>query len=325
MFLILCLLSGKRTKLRQFKRDGNSSFMKTVNLSVSSDASSSTSKTVQPLARNQAPERQPCPDFVLEVTTHHAVKFKAILESLKAVLTECLLTFHQDTGLRMTAVDSKGRCAAFLSLDPEYFDFYNCEGTQTVGVDVGILHKLIKTPKSNDSLSFFVRRDAREKLIIAVENKTSHNRAKHELTLIHIDDQYELKRSFDFPHTPAMIESSYFQTVCRNLHSVGETDIAIKDFGNRIVFQGIRSETKSEYEMGVFSDEDNESNLLQEPLKGHFELRYLLSFSRSANNLSRRVRILLAEQGYLIIEYTLGHDTTCRNSLKYILFQPDDI
>ncbi|KAJ3371259.1 hypothetical protein GGF31_003438 [Allomyces arbusculus] len=267
--------------------------------------------------------RQPHPDFVLEVTTYQATKFKAILESLKAVLTECSITFHPDIGLRMTAVDNKGMCAAFLSLEPSYFDFYACEERQVIGVDVTLLHKLIKAQKAHDSLSFFVRRDAREKLIIVIENASGQNRAKHELTMMRLDDHYELKRSFDFSTLPAQIDSGYFQSVCRNLHSVGETEIAIQDYGNRIVFQGLQALMRSEYEITVYSDNDTEAPAMETPLGGRFLLRYLLSFSKSSSNLSRRAKIILASEGFLVIEYCLDTPES-RNALKYILFQSEN-
>ncbi|KAJ3352339.1 hypothetical protein GGF32_003827 [Allomyces javanicus] len=268
--------------------------------------------------------RVPHQDFCLEVTTHHASKFKAILESLKAVLTECSITFHPDTGLRMTAVDSKGVCAAFLALEPDFFDFYACSERQVVGVDVALLHKLIKAQKANDSLSFLVRRDARDKLIVVIENASHFNRAKHELTIMRLDDHYELKRSFDFTNCPAQVDSSYFQSVCRSLHSVGETEIAIRDYGNRLVFSGLRSSCRSEYEISVYSDTNVEASEYETPLEGTFSLRYMTSFTKSANNLARRVKILLADEGFLIIDYVLDNDPQSRNSLRYILFPVDD-
>ena len=275
---------------------------------------------------NAGDTMSPNPKHLLELTTHNASKFKAVLESLRTVLTECSMSFSPEQGLRITAVDSKGICAAFMSLDHNYFDFYYCEEPLVIGVDVGLLHKLIKTPKFNDSqLSLIVRRDCREKLLVVIDNKTNKNRAKHELSLIHLEERYELKRSFDFPHVPAKVDSAYFQKLCRDFHSVGETEIAIRDHGDMLVFQGLKSYIRSEYEIGVFSvnelGEEAPAAQLETPMCGRFLLRYLLSFSKSASNLARRVRVLLAPEGFLLIEYILDPaEENPRHSLKYILF-----
>lgn len=270
-------------------------------------------------------------DHILELRTINGTVFKGIIESLKNVLHEANLIFTEE-GLKMTMIDSNCICAAHLSLDASYFEVYHCrvndqnENKLKLGVDLLKLQKLIKPLKMNEHLCFIVHKDRRDVLQVVIENPEDGRRSKTVLKLKMLEDDYTITQVFAFNIPPPEINSTFFQNLCRNLHTANEQLVEITYSYDRLWIKGLTSDIEPEYEIMVAppaGDESPECTASSEVVKGRFLLGYLHNFTKAAHHLSRRVRISLNDNNFLLIEYIINANES--NSLKYILFQrPED-
>lgn len=271
------------------------------------------------------------PDNILELRTINGTKIKDILESLKHVIVDTNMVFTE-TGLKITMVDTVLKiCAAFLSLDASYFELYHCPQRLVLGVDISWLYKIIKPLKMTDQLSFIVHKDRPGVLQIVMDNTENGTSAKYSYILKDVEEQYEIRRSFEFDIPPPQINSAYFQRICRELHGVREEQVEIEITHtprlDKLVIRGLKNETSPEYKVDVpVLDGETIEGDETKVVKGKFLLAYLQNFTKAAHKLSPMVRISLEQDNYLLIEYIIiaPNDTTRRNSLKYLLFQHND-
>ena len=241
------------------------------------------------------------------------------------VLNDANLVFTEK-GLRMTMIDQKMICASFLSMDASYFEMYYCKSKQTLGVDIHWLYKVIKPLRMNDILSFIVHKDERDELRIIMENPEKGTKAEHKIKLKLLpDDEWEIKDQFQFEFDiqPPEIDSAYFQSICRNLHSVHAQEVEITYSSDKLKFRGLKGETESTFEIQVAPAIGEDGTTLvsdDREVKGSFLLYYLHNFTKAAHHLSQKVRIALQQEHYLLIEYVMNGTN---NSLRYLLFQYD--
>ena len=217
-------------------------------------------------------------------------------------------------------------CASFLSMDASYFEMYYCKSKQTLGVDIHWLYKVIKPLRMNDILSFIVHKDERDELRIIMENPEKGTKAEHKIKLKLLpDDEWEIKDQFQFEFDiqPPEIDSAYFQSICRNLHSVHAQEVEITYSSDKLKFRGLKGETESTFEIQVAPAIGEDGTTLvsdDREVKGSFLLYYLHNFTKAAHHLSQKVRIALQQEHYLLIEYVMNGTN---NSLRYLLFQYD--
>jgi len=248
------------------------------------------------------PSYVPNPDNLLEVKTISGSMFKILLESLKAVLNDANLVFSEK-GLTMLAVDTNLKTLVHLFMDASSFEYYYCKERLLLGVDINLLHKLIKTNKMNDTLCFIHRESQRDKLIVCFENQEKGSKVVHEMPLMALKE-YRIEDKIEFNMPPPEINSVDFQNICRDMASLGTTRMEIQIVGDEISFISKDGQTKPRQTLRIQTQGEADHSMY-EMARGVFDLKYLQSFAK-ATNLGPRVKLYLQSGNPIIIEYNLN-------------------
>lgn len=252
-------------------------------------------------------------DNILEVKTISGSMFKILLESLKAVLNDANLVFSKK-GLSMTTIDTNRKAVVHLSMDASSFEKYYCREKITLGVDINLLHKLIKTNKMNDTLCFMYKESQRDKLIICFKNEEKCSKVVHELPLKSLEE-YQVKEKLVFSMPPLEINSIDFQNICRDMASLQTTRMEIQIVGDEISFISKDGQTRPRQTLRIQSQGNLDNPTTYEIARGIFDLKFLQSFAK-ATNLSPRVKLYLQSGSFILIEYNLNANM---GVLKYML------
>lgn len=257
------------------------------------------------------------PDNILEVKTISGSMFKVLLESLKAVLNDANLVFSS-TGLSMATTDTNNKALVHLSMSASSFEKYYCRETVTLGVDINLLHKLIKTNKMNDTLCFMYKESQRDKLIICFKNEEKCSKVVHELPLKSLEE-YGIQENLVFSMPPLEINSVDFQNICRDMASLQTTRLEIQIVGDEISFISKDGQTRPRQTLRIQSQGSVDTPITYDIARGIFDLKFLQSFAK-ATNLSPRVKLYLQSGDFILIEYNLNANM---GVLKYMLSTED--
>lgn len=242
--------------------------------------------------------------YVLEIKTVQSQAFKILVEALKELLTDTCVEFDE-TGMKVVAMDTSHCVLAHLKLDACKFEFYNCEGKITIGINMLNFYKLIRTINSNDTLTLFIESSDINHLGIKIENGEKNSKTTYKLNLLDLDNQ-----KITIPHaefnTVINLPSADFQKICRDMNNLAE-NVDIKNIGNQLILS-----CKGDFcnQETIIVDNDNGVNTINnksnsEIVQGLFNLKYLVLFTK-CTNLCSTVEILLKNDYPLIIRYMVA-------------------
>ena len=141
---------------------------------------------------------------ILEIRTVQSSAFKILVEALKELLTDTSIDFDE-TGMKIVSMDNSHVVLVHLKLDANKFEYYNCVGKVTIGVNMLNLYKLIRTINSNDTLTLFIDENDKNHLGIKIENSEKNTKTTFKLNLLDLDnpkiciDQPTSTQSLQFP------------------------------------------------------------------------------------------------------------------------------
>lgn len=242
--------------------------------------------------------------LILEVKSVQANSFKTLFEALKEILDDCNITFDA-TGMKILAIDGAHVCLVHMKLEAKLFDTYYCEDQQIAGVNLGILHKLLKSVCPDDTITFFIDSDSPHELGIKIENSDQNTTTTYLYKMLEIDEPDMRVPPVEFNvvmHMPSL----EFQNLCRYL----------KDLTDEIVITCINEQLI----ISIDSDNANMKKIIRESEKGltfasyskdevihgKFPLRFLLMFTK-ATNLSKHIGIYLKNDFPMVIQYSIAN------------------
>lgn len=231
------------------------------------------------------------------------------VESIKDLVGEA--NFECDaTGVSVRAMDATHVVLVHLQLPMDEFELYQCPRPFVMGLHTGNLAKMLKCASGEDSVTLRADEDGdKVGFIFGSDGRTS----EFELRLLNIESEH-----LDIPDTEygatATVVSSEFQTICRDLSSIG--DVATIAAGPEFL------EFSSGGDIGT-AKITLKSSPLNKPAKLGFALRYLNSFAKAAP-LSANVTINISDGLPIILSYTVGESGRLRFYLASKL-EEDDI
>ncbi len=107
----------------------------------------------------------------LTIVNKRSLGFKQILDTIHELpITETNLNFTHK-GLDIQTMDASHVSVVILNIDREYFETYQCETPVTIGINLDILTKLLKSVTKLDSLTL-AKRQEDDYLYLSINNKS---------------------------------------------------------------------------------------------------------------------------------------------------------
>jgi proliferating cell nuclear antigen len=189
------------------------------------------------------------------------------------ILTELLVNnikvahFEIDKqGIRLCMMDSHRKILIKVNLLAENFSLYKHKGKKMyIGINLGHLHKMVKTIKKKDSLQLFIDDDNPTKLAIRVIPK-ENNRVTTSYVTIQTVQELEIGSLTGYKD-PVIVSSSEFQKMVKDMCNIGTvTKVVSKNFHIQFSCEagGILERT---VEFGETEDSDEESDSMDETVE----------------------------------------------------------
>ena len=242
--------------------------------------------------------------YVLEIKTVQSQAFKILIEALKELLTDTCIEFD-DSGMKIVSMDTSKCVLAHLKLDACKFEYYNCEGKLTIGINMLNLYKLIRTINSNDTLTLFVEANDINHLGIKIENGEKNSKTTYKLNLLDLDNSKITIDNVEF-NTVINLPCADFQKICRDMNNIAES-VEIKNISNQLILS-----CKGDFcnQETIIVDNDNGVNTINnkkgnEIVQGVFNLKYLVLFTK-CTNLCSTVELLIKNDYPLVVRYMVA-------------------
>jgi proliferating cell nuclear antigen len=245
----------------------------------------------------------------VEFRTVQSNAVRILVESLKNILSDVNIQISPD-GIKILAMDGAKVAVVHLKLDSQHFEFFNCVSQVKIGVNMLSLHKILKSVKNNDIITFYITREISSELNIKIENKEKKTVIISVIKLLDINDPIFDVPNIEFESVITM-PSNDFQSYISDLSTISncvcisstESDFILSAEGDFASQNIIIGETNNGLIVSKRSVE-----------KGEFNIKYLQLFTKSTN-LCTTVEIYLKTKFPLILVYNVAN----LGKLKYCL------
>ena len=241
---------------------------------------------------------------ILELHTVQTNIIKILIEALKEIITDANIEID-NTGLRISTIDSSHTLLVYLKLDANQFEKYHCPKRTIIGLSMLNLYKITKTITQEDTLTLCIKESDRNKLIIKINNDEKNYATTYKLKLMDLNEESVEIPSAEFGSIITM-PSSHFQKICRDMDVL--TDIVeIKSIGEHLIMScnGDFAEQETilgKTEEGIsFIKNNNSDDIIQ----GYYNLKSLVLFTK-CTNLCNNIEIYMRKNFPIIIKYEVG-------------------
>lgn len=254
-------------------------------------------------------------EYIFEAKSIQTANIKGLFDLLKSVILECNLIVSS-TGIKIMELNTTQVALIHLKLESNAFEsFYFDESYDkelVIGIHTDNFLKILKTVKHDETLSFLVKRDDPNFIIIKKENDTRNSTNSFKIPLHTLEyKKYEIP-SIEF-NTMISMASGEFQRICKNFSSLGAKVLDIKNIKDGVFFNGSGDFCTFEGVLGD-STETTFKNSSEMVVQGAFDIKYLLLFSK-ASSLSKIVSLYLKNDYPLVLIYKVG----TLGELKFII------
>jgi proliferating cell nuclear antigen PCNA len=288
---------------------------------------------------------------LFELVTEHGLPFRTVFEVLKEVLQEANIDVRAESssdknkklkqteeeteqddaeadedggdtednkkdkgGLKIMAVDTTKTVLINLKLDAKNFNKFKCTKKKlSIGVNLGLFYKTIKSMDKNDILTLYVDHDDKNYLGIKIDNEEEKKDSIFRLKLLDLDDHKMQLPDTRFDAVVTM-NSTEFHKLCREMSQLAEY-VEIKCLKDKIIFtcKGDFADRTTTYK-GSTQDEETDvfikhastsADDAPEIVQGIYELKNLVLFSKCAS-LCNDIEIYMKNDYPLIIKYTVA-------------------
>jgi len=260
---------------------------------------------------------------MLEALLSEGGVFKRIIESIKELVTDGNFD-ATSAGLTLQAMDSSHVALVALLLRNEGFDHFRCDRTQSLGLNLGSLAKIMKCAANDDAITLKAD-DGGDSVSFMFEAKNQSRISHFSLKLIDIDAEHLGIPDTEYKTTIRM-PSSEFQRICKELAVIGDTvSIQASKDGVKFSVKGEAGDGSIVLKQTVATDEKEDDGVMikmEEEVNLTFALRYLNHFCK-ATALCSSVVLKMSPDVPLVVEYvistTSGEDTKELGHIRFYL------
>jgi len=254
------------------------------------------------MSENTSPEKK---SIIIKTVQSNAIRI--LCEALKDILTDVNILINNE-GLKIVSMDGSKVAVVHLKLEASKFETFICNKQLNAGVNMASLHKIIKSIKNNDIITFYITENDSTKLCIEIENREKKTVILTILKLLDIDEDILEIPNIEFDSVITM-PSNDFQSYIREL-SIITNKIRIISKDGLFILSGEGDFAKTQIQVG----DVNNKQITNKTATGLFNIKYLLLFIKSTN-LCTTVEIYLKNEFPLILVYNVAN----LGKLKYVL------
>ncbi|WIA10843.1 hypothetical protein OEZ85_011009 [Tetradesmus obliquus] len=227
--------------------------------------------------------------------------FKSLFEVLREVLHDVNLTFNGH-GMKIMTVDGSRVALVYAKLNAESFEQYACEGTLNLGVNLGHVHKLIKSSSNHDTISMYVLRSNTEELGIEVAQPEKRSMSRFQLKLLDVDVENITIPDVEF-QSVITLPSQYFARLCKDVSAISDT-ITITSRASQLIVSA-RGDFASQETIIDQNTTTGGASGDEEEVTGSYLIKYILLFNKAAA-LSSTLELYLKQGWPLISSYKIA-------------------
>jgi proliferating cell nuclear antigen len=239
---------------------------------------------------------------IFEIKTIQSSIIKTLIEALKEILNDTVIEINKDF-IKIVTMDNSHIILVHLKLFSDKFEYYTCNKSISIGINMLNLYKIIKTVNNNDVITFFMYNDNLNHLGIKIENMDKNTKTTYFLNLLDLNNEH-----FDIPevqfNSVITLPSNDFQKLMRDMNNIADF-VEIKNINNKFMLtcsgDFCTQETILHDNDVININNSNETDIIQ----GNFNLKYLVLFTK-CTNLSNNVELYLKNDYPLIIKYNVA-------------------
>lgn len=209
-------------------------------------------------------------------------------------------------GIRMVRLTEDRNIIIKLTLDSDKFDVFECEEPKiTIGIDINMLHTMLKLVSDDDPITFYIMSNNRDTLYISglTKNNDGSEETDIEISLMTINNPDLPLQATEFQNR-IKIASEKFHNICKNFNNICKNFndktayVDIRSIGDEISFKGMNEGGKV---TKTYKDIHGKNKTgPQVIVQGKYELKNLLSFSK-CNKLCDTIDIYLKNDFPLVL------------------------
>lgn len=241
---------------------------------------------------------------MLEGKFDQASLLKKIVESIKDSVKLCNFNCTQH-GITVQAVDDSRVLLVSLLVGESAFSEYRCDRDVTLGVDLELFSKIIKTANNEDYLTLLAE-DSPDSMLTIFEDKKKERISEFSLKLMNIELEFLKIDDMDYDSVITML-SAEFAKIVRDLKNLSESMniVVTKD---SVKFNAEGESGTASVVIKPYTDMDSPDDSvaihLESPVDLTFGLKYLNDIVK-ATSLTSTILIKLADKTPALFEYKL--------------------
>lgn len=272
----------------------------TLSSNVPQEEATTSASKLPPLSSQEGYKQK----YAMYMSTIQSVAFAKVIEAQREVLTDCNITFDL-TGMKIMSMDGLKTSLINLRLFAENFEEYHCQDDEViVGVNMGNMHKLIKSIENNDLLTLFVLKSELYVLHINIQNPDKNRCTTFALKLLDLDHQQITVPTTEFKSV-ITLPSNDFSRIARDMLNISES-VKLTNYGTHITLSckgDFADQETSIY--GISSNVTASADDELEVVSGTFSLKHLCLFCRSTG-LCNCLEIFLKPEYPLLIKFQIA-------------------
>jgi proliferating cell nuclear antigen len=271
-------------------------------------------------------------DTMMCFSTIQGSVLRSLIESIKEILVDITI-FFSPTDIRSTSIDGNKIACIFFIMEACKFEYYKCDDTFSIGINMQSIYRLIKTISNNDTVTMSIKKNEMHRLKIVISNTEKQTRVISYLKLLDIDQEIISIPDIEFDHI-ITLPCIDFQRYCKDMMVISNT-VTITcepklftlscegDFAEQVIeireFNSLVNNMKKKYNTNTTTTKTIvESILKKEPeyeheqnnipfitTRGVFSLKYINLFIKSSS-LCSTVELYLKNDYPLVLIYKIG-------------------
>lgn len=212
-------------------------------------------------------------------------------------------------GISLKTMNDKTTFGIDVNLSARNFSAYLYNSPQLVlpvGINIGHLHKMLKTVKKHDSIQFFITKDNPNELGIKIIPKLN-NRTTTSFVIIQEIQHVDIVFDDDVYDHSIKVPSGEFQKMCKGLNISNETRVEAKNFFIRFISDS-NNVMKRYTDFGKNTDEffDSADESKQEQYSDIFDTEQFVRIAKLAG-LDTSLQIYPCQNKSLLMRTNVGH------------------
>jgi len=243
--------------------------------------------------------------IMFEAKFPQAALLKKVLDALTGLIDDATFDCN-DEGLGLQAMDSSHVSLVAVKIPSETFENFRCDRNLSLGLNLGVVTKIIKTANNEDVLTLKAN-SPNDTVCFLIESRNGNKVSEYNIRQLDLDTEH-----LDIPQTDydcvIRLPSVEFQRICRDLSQVGESVVIDCDKeGVAFAASGDLGTGNVKLAQTAAADRREESVVIEmrEKTTLTFALRYLNLFTK-ATPLSAQVKLSMSEDVPLVVEYSIG-------------------